>query len=172
MWAASALPAARIEFWADDPVASELVLRQGAASLQRHGERSFLSTLAVYLAEALYRQGRYDDAERLPRPAPLGLLARTLLPTLDGGRYRRSCSHARDSTRARVSTHRRRSSSWSEQIASSGKVKSLPTWPRSSTYPAILIKRSCSSGGHGASSRRKASSHSLSRRKQGWWSWE
>ena len=38
-------------------------LRRGCELLQEFGEKSYLSTVAAYLAENLYQQGRYDDAE-------------------------------------------------------------------------------------------------------------
>jgi tetratricopeptide (TPR) repeat protein len=39
-------------------------LTAGVQALERMGERGFLSTTSGYLAEALYRLGRYDEAER------------------------------------------------------------------------------------------------------------
>jgi class 3 adenylate cyclase/tetratricopeptide (TPR) repeat protein len=56
------IPAGRNELWADDPAAAERVLREGCETLQRLGERSYLSTVAVYLAESLYQQKCYDEA--------------------------------------------------------------------------------------------------------------
>ena len=45
--------------------AAEAALRPGYEDLDRMGETSFLSTLAVALAEAVYQQARLDEAEQL-----------------------------------------------------------------------------------------------------------
>jgi DNA-binding SARP family transcriptional activator len=55
----------RVELLAGDPAAAEIALRAGYEGLDRMGETAFLSTLTVYLAEAVYEQGRLDEAERL-----------------------------------------------------------------------------------------------------------
>jgi DNA-binding SARP family transcriptional activator/ATP/maltotriose-dependent transcriptional regulator MalT len=55
----------RVELLAGDPVAAEVALRAGYEGLDRMGETGFLSTLAVDLAEAVYQQGRLEEAERL-----------------------------------------------------------------------------------------------------------
>jgi tetratricopeptide (TPR) repeat protein len=55
--------AAVVELLARDPAAAEGVLRPVCEELTRRGETSALSTLAGMLAEALYEQGRYEDAE-------------------------------------------------------------------------------------------------------------
>jgi tetratricopeptide (TPR) repeat protein len=54
-----------IEMLAGDPVAAEAELRRDYATLDRLGERNFISTVAAYLAEALWRQGRIDDASAM-----------------------------------------------------------------------------------------------------------
>jgi tetratricopeptide (TPR) repeat protein len=48
---------------AGDPVAGENELRRDYDTLDRLGERNYITTVAALLAEALYRQGRYDDAD-------------------------------------------------------------------------------------------------------------
>lgn len=53
-----------IELLADDPVAAERELRWGYERLVEMGEKTDAGSIARQLAEALYRQGRYDDAER------------------------------------------------------------------------------------------------------------
>jgi class 3 adenylate cyclase len=63
--AAGAQQAARIELLADDPVGAERVLRPGFETLDAMGERGYLSTVAALLAQALFLQGRLDEAERL-----------------------------------------------------------------------------------------------------------
>jgi tetratricopeptide (TPR) repeat protein len=55
----------RVELLAGDPVAAEVALRAGYEGLDRMGETAYLSTLAVDLAEAVYEQGRLEEAERL-----------------------------------------------------------------------------------------------------------
>jgi tetratricopeptide (TPR) repeat protein len=55
------------ELSAGAPVAAERELRPGYEALARMGERSYLSTVAGYLARAVYEQGRYDEADELTR---------------------------------------------------------------------------------------------------------
>ena len=62
--AAGVQQAARIELLADDPVGAERVLRPGFETLDAMGERGYLSTVAALLAQALFLQGRLDEAER------------------------------------------------------------------------------------------------------------
>jgi len=47
--------------------AAEVAGRQGIETLEQLGEQGFLSTTVGLLAETLYRQGRYDEAEELAR---------------------------------------------------------------------------------------------------------
>ena len=54
-----------IEMLAGDPVAAEAELRRDYDTLDRLGERNYITTVAAYLAEALYRQGRFEDADTL-----------------------------------------------------------------------------------------------------------
>ena len=49
---------------AEDWAAGEQALREGYAILERMEEKSFLSTSAAYLGEAVFRQGRLDEADR------------------------------------------------------------------------------------------------------------
>jgi hypothetical protein len=51
-----------VELLAGDPVAAEAELRKDYVELDAMGERNYISTIAGLLAEALYRQGRYDEA--------------------------------------------------------------------------------------------------------------
>jgi tetratricopeptide (TPR) repeat protein len=57
--------AGRVELLAGDPAAAERVLRWGYAILERMGETSFLSTVAGYLANAVYDQDRLGEALQL-----------------------------------------------------------------------------------------------------------
>jgi tetratricopeptide (TPR) repeat protein len=52
-----------LELGAGDAAAAEAVLRSNCEALQRMGETGWLSTLAAYLAQALYEQDRLDEAE-------------------------------------------------------------------------------------------------------------
>jgi class 3 adenylate cyclase/tetratricopeptide (TPR) repeat protein len=54
-----------IEFFAGDYSAAERALQLGYGALEQMGETGWLSTVAVLLAQALYAQGRYEEAERL-----------------------------------------------------------------------------------------------------------
>ena len=74
--ALTSLDSGPIEMLAGDPVAAEAELRRDYETLDRLGERNYITTVAVYLAEALYRQGRYADADTFASSAP-----RSLLPT-------------------------------------------------------------------------------------------
>ena len=56
---------AGIEMLAGDPIAAERELRWGYDMLTALGERGIRSTLAAFLAEALYAQGRLNEAEQL-----------------------------------------------------------------------------------------------------------
>ena len=53
-----------IELLAGDAEAAERVMREGFELLESIGETGFLSTLASLLAEAIYMQERYEEAER------------------------------------------------------------------------------------------------------------
>jgi ATP/maltotriose-dependent transcriptional regulator MalT len=61
-------PLAQAAGWAEllagDPAAAERELRRGYEILTAIGEVTFLSTAAGILAEALYAQSKYDEAER------------------------------------------------------------------------------------------------------------
>jgi class 3 adenylate cyclase/predicted ATPase len=50
--------------WAGEWEQGERALREGCELLEQMGEKSFRSTSLAYLGEALYRQGRLDEAER------------------------------------------------------------------------------------------------------------
>jgi class 3 adenylate cyclase/tetratricopeptide (TPR) repeat protein len=53
-----------IENLAGDPAAAEQVQREGYAVLEALGESGYRSTLAGELAQSIYAQGRFDEAER------------------------------------------------------------------------------------------------------------
>jgi tetratricopeptide (TPR) repeat protein len=50
--------------WAEDWEAGERNLREGYELLEQMGDKAFLSTVAIWLGQALYRQGRLNEAER------------------------------------------------------------------------------------------------------------
>jgi tetratricopeptide (TPR) repeat protein len=52
-----------VEMLAGDPAKAERHLRRTYEGLERLGERGFLSTTAAELAQAIYAQARYDEAE-------------------------------------------------------------------------------------------------------------
>ena len=57
--------AAMVELLAGDPVAAERKLRRGYDALQEMGDRSFLSTTAALLGQAVLAQGRAAEADEL-----------------------------------------------------------------------------------------------------------
>jgi class 3 adenylate cyclase/tetratricopeptide (TPR) repeat protein len=57
--------ASAVELLAGDPAGAEGVLRPAYETLEAMGEKGNLSTIAALLAEAAYRQGRDEEAERL-----------------------------------------------------------------------------------------------------------
>ena len=60
--AARSLIGAQIEVLAGDPEAAVRELEFGESELEAMGERGVRSTVAAYLADALYECGRHDDA--------------------------------------------------------------------------------------------------------------
>jgi predicted ATPase/class 3 adenylate cyclase len=68
-WAQAAHQSGLIELAAEDPAAAERVLREGYEALRAMGEQGFLSTIAGSLAEALYLQGRLDEAQQMTQEA-------------------------------------------------------------------------------------------------------
>ena len=64
-WAITSMGAGMVELWAGHPDAAEQMLREGFESLQAMGETGYFSTAAAFLAEAVYRQGRLDEALEL-----------------------------------------------------------------------------------------------------------
>jgi ATP/maltotriose-dependent transcriptional regulator MalT len=53
------------ELIAGDPAAAEYHLREGCEAFRAMGERGYLTTAAGWLAEALYAQGRFDEAQQM-----------------------------------------------------------------------------------------------------------
>jgi tetratricopeptide (TPR) repeat protein len=56
-----------VHLLAGDVDEAERELRWGYETLERMGDKGFRSTIAGNLAEALYRQGRYEEAEEVVR---------------------------------------------------------------------------------------------------------
>jgi tetratricopeptide (TPR) repeat protein len=65
--AMTSLVSGAVEMLAGDPVAAEAELRRDYEAYVRMGERNYISTTAGDLAEALYQQGRYVEAEEYCR---------------------------------------------------------------------------------------------------------
>ncbi|MGQ0668968.1 MAG: ATP-binding protein [Actinomycetota bacterium] len=63
--ASTSIDSGPVELLADDPVAAEAELRQDYQVLAAMGEKYLLSTTAALLSQALYAQGREDEAEQL-----------------------------------------------------------------------------------------------------------
>ncbi len=61
--ALTSLDSAQVELLAGDAAAAEAELRKDFDTLDRLGERNFIATVAASLAEALYRQGKDEEAE-------------------------------------------------------------------------------------------------------------
>jgi predicted ATPase/DNA-binding XRE family transcriptional regulator len=65
----SAFAAGEIELIAGDPAAAEGYFREGYEAFRAMGERGYLGHLAGLLAEALYAQGRLDEAQEMTEEA-------------------------------------------------------------------------------------------------------
>ncbi len=64
-WAMCAQLAGQVELMAGDPAAAEQNLREGYEALRATGDRATRGTITSLLAEALYAQGRLDEAQRM-----------------------------------------------------------------------------------------------------------
>ena len=67
--AGTAMMGGTVEILAGDPVAAEKRMRDGYEILVSIGEKGYLSTLVGYIAEAIYQQGRFEEAEQAAREA-------------------------------------------------------------------------------------------------------
>jgi tetratricopeptide (TPR) repeat protein len=68
LWAAlNAQEAYLVEMLAGTPEAAVDTLRESFAILDQGGERAYLSTIAGFLAHALHRAGKHEEAERFSR---------------------------------------------------------------------------------------------------------
>jgi class 3 adenylate cyclase len=68
-WAGSAVWAGYLEMTAIDFAAAERYLREGYEVFRAIGERGYLATTAGVLAEALYAQQRFDEAQQMTEEA-------------------------------------------------------------------------------------------------------
>jgi class 3 adenylate cyclase len=68
-WALPADRAGKIELIAGDPASAEQYLREAYQAYRAMGERGYLSSIAGWLAEALYAQGRLDEAQQVTEEA-------------------------------------------------------------------------------------------------------
>ena len=62
--ALTSLDSGLVELIAGDPEVAEAELRRDYEELDRMGESNYRATIAAFLAEALYRQERLEDAEK------------------------------------------------------------------------------------------------------------
>jgi DNA-binding SARP family transcriptional activator len=67
LYAAASQQEALVEMLAGQPQAAEERLRTGYKRLEKMGEKALLATTAAMLAQAVYEQGRHDEAEELSR---------------------------------------------------------------------------------------------------------
>jgi class 3 adenylate cyclase/tetratricopeptide (TPR) repeat protein len=65
--ALTSIDSGAVEMLAGDPAAAEAELRTDLEVLRAMGERDYMPTTAALLAEALFRQSRFDEAEALTR---------------------------------------------------------------------------------------------------------
>jgi tetratricopeptide (TPR) repeat protein len=72
--AESAIPAGAMEMAIGDPAAAERHLRDGHEALRAMGDRRYLADIAGMLAEALYAQGRFDEAQQMTEEAQAALV--------------------------------------------------------------------------------------------------
>ncbi len=89
-WAALALPAGLLELMAQAPDLAEAELSAGARTLESVGETGIYSTTMGLLSIALYRQGRWKDAEAAARACreaanPEDLMSQELWRVTDAG---------------------------------------------------------------------------------------
>jgi tetratricopeptide (TPR) repeat protein len=99
--AGEALAFGDIELLAGDHLAAERILRVGLDSLDAMGERGFRSSVAAYIARALYGQGRLDEAKELAERAEQGSAADDIwTKTLAGGTRAKVLAHQGDDREA------------------------------------------------------------------------
>ena len=63
----TSITSGQVEMLSGDPMAAEAELRYDFEKLEQMGERDYLPTIAAYLSEALYQQGRFDEALEFTR---------------------------------------------------------------------------------------------------------
>jgi predicted ATPase/class 3 adenylate cyclase len=68
-WAECTSQAGQMELIAGDPAAAERYLREGYEAFRAMGERGYLSSVAGWLAGAVYAQGRLDEAQQMTEEA-------------------------------------------------------------------------------------------------------
>ena len=73
--AEAAIPAGLMEMTLGDPAAAERYLREGYEAFRAMGQRGYLGSLAVSLAEALYAQDHLDEAQQMAEEAQAAAVA-------------------------------------------------------------------------------------------------
>ncbi len=65
--ALTSITSGQVEMLAGDPIAAEAELRRDFEKLEQMGERDYLPTIAGYLSETLYQQGRFEEGLEFTR---------------------------------------------------------------------------------------------------------
>jgi class 3 adenylate cyclase/predicted ATPase len=104
--ASTATAYAHVELHGGDPVLAEELLREGNAVFEATGEKAVRSTILASLGEALYQQGRYEEAERVAAESeaissPEDALNLLLLVTLKARLFARRRDYVRAEQAAR-----------------------------------------------------------------------
>jgi len=109
----------------DDPVTVEERLRESYDTLLEAGEKAVLGTVAASLGEALYGQGRYDEAEEMARVGEETAAADDIYLQVLWRAVRAKCSPVGSSwarrrlSPARPSRSRTRASTWTREATPS-----------------------------------------------------
>ena len=90
-WGGTAGNGATVHLLAGDPKAAEDLIREALEALQEMGETGYTSTLEAQLAEALYIQGRYDEAYEATKLSERAAARDDLIPRCAGGKSEPSC---------------------------------------------------------------------------------
>ena len=133
----SAIASGPVELIAGDLVAAERELRRDYEALSAMGERNYISTTKAFLAEALYRQGRDEEALR-DDPGERGDRAPTTTSRRStcGAASAPSSSRARGTTRTRSGCRARRSASSRPPRTPTRRAMPGSTSRRCSRWPA------------------------------------
>ena len=133
---------ALVEMLAGNPAAAEERLRTGYERLEEMGEKALLATTAAMLAEAVYAQGRYEEAETFCAVSQATADPEDLVTQMIWRGVRAKLLARRGRLRRRRGTRpARRSSSQLAQISSPTTATRSSTSPRSSASQASPTRR-------------------------------